>query len=304
MLASAAETGGSRHFRFVTDASCQIDIEDVTLPQADAARFDAMIAALSSRGFSRSDRFYLSFVDSTAFGYCGIATYWGDDRPDTSNYNNSGPAYSRVDAGCWDPGVVAHELLHNLGGVQRSAPHSTAHGHCIDEWDVMCYADANGVTMEYVCSAPAHDDLYDCNHDDYFHTGPPSGSYLAPHWNTANSRFLIEGGGGIGVDIVPPAVAISRPQSGARLKGKKALWVTASASDAGSGVAAVEFRRCRGASCAWDDATMLGSDSSAPFTIRWKLPKRGRFTILAQAVDQDGNTAISDPVSVQIKKKR
>jgi hypothetical protein len=304
MQASAAETGGSRHFRFVTDAACQIEVQAVTLPQADASRFDAMIGALSSRGFSRPDRFYLSFVDSSAFGYCGIATYWGDDRPEASNANNSGPAYSRVDAGCWDAGVVAHELLHNLGGVQRSAPHSTAHGHCIDEWDVMCYADASNVTMQYVCSSPTHDDLYDCNHDDYFHTDPASGSYLATHWNTANSRFLIEGGSGIGVDIFPPTVAISHPQSGARLKGKKTITVTASASDADSGVAAVEFRRCRGTSCAWDAATTLGPDNSAPFTVRWTLPKRGSYTILTRAVDQDGNVAISDPVTVRIKKKR
>src|SRR5207244_8572861 len=45
--------------------------------------------------------------------------------------------------------------------------------------------------MLIVCGDTNHDLRFDCNHDDYFNTSPPSGSYLGTHWNTANSGWLI-----------------------------------------------------------------------------------------------------------------
>lgn len=79
--------------------------------------------------------------------------------------------------------------MHNLGGVQNDAPNTTMAGHCRDETDTMCYADGGTLgTMLSVCAGSEH--LLDCREDDHYSTAPPAGSYLATHWNPADSSFL------------------------------------------------------------------------------------------------------------------
>jgi hypothetical protein len=191
---SAAETGGSRRVRYVTDANCDVVVLNVTLTSTGDNNFDNTITELENQGHNRTDRIYMIFVDTTSAGICGIGTMWGDDRSSSSNWSNRGPSYGRTDAGCWDGAVAAHELMHNLGGVQNSAPNSSGGGHCVDEYDRMCYSDyPNYPQMQTVCGATSHDVLFDCRHDDYFHTNPAGGSYLATHWNTANNGFLTGG---------------------------------------------------------------------------------------------------------------
>jgi hypothetical protein len=103
---------------------------------------------------------------------------------------------ARVDRGCWgQPNLVeVHELVHTLGGVQPDAPNATRGSHCTDEHDRMCYTDAVGVTVRTVCTGTGRENRLDCNHDDYFSTNPPAGSWLATHWNTADSAFLSASG--------------------------------------------------------------------------------------------------------------
>jgi hypothetical protein len=93
--------------------------------------------------------------------------------------------------------------MHNLGGVQPEAPNATPSWHCTDESDEMCYVDGSGVVMRMVCSG-RDGTLFDCNHDDYFFAGaPPATNYLATHWNTAMSAFLVNPG--VVADASPPA---------------------------------------------------------------------------------------------------
>jgi hypothetical protein len=190
---SAAETGGSRRIRFVHDASCVITIPQVTLSPAGDDTFDNTISELQALGYNRSDRKYMIFVDANV--YCGIGTIFGDDRAGSINNSNGGPSYGRSDSGCWNGPTAAHEHMHNLGGVQLSAPHTSGGYHCIDEYDLMCYSDSPYFpTMQYLCASSSHDNRFDCNHDDYFHTSPAAATYLATHWNAADSAFLIGGG--------------------------------------------------------------------------------------------------------------
>jgi hypothetical protein len=192
--ASAQETGGTRHVRFVTEPDCSASVLDVELSASSLQEFGAGNQALAAQGFNRKDRKYMIFADAQV--YCGIGTFNGDERPGQDNLSNFGPSYGRTDNGCWSGSTAAHELGHNLGAVNNSAPNSSKGGHCVDEWDIMCYSDTPYYPqMQTHCPDRAHDDRLDCNHDDYYNTNPSPGSYLTTHWNVANNRFLLTGGG-------------------------------------------------------------------------------------------------------------
>ena len=211
--ASAGRTGGTRRIRFVTDQNCDLVVTRVALSARGDDTFNNTIAELAAQGFNRSDRKYLVWMDSTVL--CGIATYYLDDRPTADNFNNGRAgvpgAVARTDSGCWGLGsrgqsVEAHELMHSLGAVQATAPNSSTNGHCSDDDDRMCYADGSPLlVLRSVCSTD-HEALFDCSHDDYFHTAPPAGNYLATHWNTANNSFLTNSASSPTVSIADGAV--------------------------------------------------------------------------------------------------
>ena len=213
--ASARETGGSRHIRYLTTPACDVDVAEVELPGGALAAFDRTIGALKTLGFNKSDRKYMIFADAKV--YCGIGTFARDERTGAANRSNGGPSYGRSDSGCWNAGVAAHELGHNLGAVNNGAPNSSQAGHCVDEYDVMCYRDSSGNPTRVVCTDHAHDQRLDCNHDDYYHTNPSPGSYIATHWNVADNEFLISGGTGDGPGPTPtPTRAATPPPSPSR----------------------------------------------------------------------------------------
>ena len=218
---SAAQTGGVRHIRYVTDSACNLVIAKADVASAAMGTFSTYVSELKAKGFNRSDRKYLTWADTNT--YCGIGELYVDDKPtatpglSTSNYNNGHPgvsgAIARTDNGCWGMAnsVEAHELTHNLGGVQATAPNATAGYHCRDESDRMCYVDGSGVTMVQRCPS-ANERLLDCNHDDYFSTNPPANSYLATHWNVANSAFLAGSNpGGTTTTTIPPTTTTTVP---------------------------------------------------------------------------------------------
>jgi len=195
-------------------------VHDVAVPAASVTDFSQTISSLLTAGYNRSDRKYLIWMDNNT--YCGIADVFYDDIPGLSNASNgAGAEFARVDTGCWGvagQSVEAHELMHALGGVQTTAPHSTPYNHCTDESERMCYLDGSGPPMQQVC-ATSHENVFDCNHDDYFSTAPAGGSYLATHWNTANSSFLATANpstssGGVYAPLPPARVLDTRNGTG------------------------------------------------------------------------------------------
>lgn len=203
---AAGETGGGRRIRYVTTSgsSCQLEVARATLTRTGDDSFTNTISELRGQGFDRSDRKYLVWVDA-AVGICGVAQMYRDDRPGGDNANERGGMFARVDAPCWGY-AEDHELLHTFGAVQWTAPNTSNAGHCVDENDVMCYADSSTTQLVDRCpSAPRWH--IDCGANDYFHASPPSGSYLAQRWNSANSSWLERAE----PPPQPPAVSLTAP---------------------------------------------------------------------------------------------
>jgi len=235
---SGNQSGSPRSLRYVTDASCNLSVLDVTLSPTGDDNFSNTVGELKSKGYNRSDRKYVIWADSTI--YCGISGLYIDSRPTQDNPNNSGPSYGRIDSGCWGGKAEAHELMHELGGVQNDAPHSSGGMHCNDGYDRMCYADG-GSTSHYTttaCPYAADDSHFDCGKNDYFSTSSsiPATNYLANHWNAANSRFLLATAPAPvspppppTADTTKPIVVISAPADGSFLG--STVRITASATD-------------------------------------------------------------------------
>ncbi len=194
---SARKTGGSLRIRYVTNNQCQVDIDSLSVPANATDGFGSLIQRMREAGYNRLDRKYLMLVDASV--YCGVGSFYGGDRKNTTAHDRTG--YARVDKPCWDAGTMIHELSHTLGGVQYSAPHTSRGAHCIDEWDVMCYRDEpHRPKMKILCEDGGGEFRLDCHDDDYFAAQPAPGSYLANHWNMADSMYFTDGSGDACVD--------------------------------------------------------------------------------------------------------
>ncbi len=287
---SSPAAGQEMGFTFVMTDDCQIDVDNVAISSSAIRTFDTSIMALEQQGYDQVDRIYLMFGDTNAAGICGIGTMWDDDRAAATNANNRGPSYARADRTCWNSHTAAHELMHNLGGVQESAPHTTGFGHCIDEYDVMCYQDdPRAPPIQFVCMpATTFENRYDCGHDDYFDPLPDAGSYLATHWNTAENWFLTQDIPS-DADLTPPDLTWVAPVGNGQthIASSGVISLQADATDA-SGVEYVEF---------WlydetrNDWTLLGEDLTAPYTssVNVSVLRSGLNYLTADAYDTQGN---------------
>ena len=233
--ASSAKTGGSRRIRFVTDRNCNLDVQRVRLSASGDDTFDRTVTEFNAQGLKRSDRKYLVWMDSTVL--CGIASYYDDDRP-TGNANDGlagiPGSIARTDSGCWGltakgQSIEAHELMHSLGAVMRSAPNSSAAGHCTDDSDRMCYQDGTVAALRSLCPS-SQEPLFDCANDDYFHTSPRTGNYLATRWNAANSSFLSSAPSDQPAPVAPdpPPGNTPVPPPGNNSVGGQGYWFVAS----------------------------------------------------------------------------
>jgi hypothetical protein len=278
----ALQSGGRRALRFDMGTNCgaqYVDIEVVELPQPrsyyldDFARVSNHVNAALAAPTGPRDVFVLADGLSSD-GVYGVGEIYPDyDEPGASNPHNFGdltgimfvePSTSPYASG-WQPTVMLHEVTHNLGGVQRSAPRSTYYAHCIDGQDLMCYPDGSPQAPYYsgtVCpyAGGAIPQTFDCGHDDYYDPVPAAGSYLTTHWNVYESVFMAscsQLGTACGGDIVPtPPV--------------------------NQGAPAITGTPRRGTILAASVGTWLNSPSS--YAIQWQRASNGVWTDIAGAV--------------------
>lgn len=89
----------------------------------------------------------------------------------------------------------------------------------------------------------------------------------------------------------PPAVTLTAPVSGMTVIAPATLSLTATASDPDGSVSAVEF---------FAGATLLGRDATAPYALSVTLAATGTYGLTAVAVDDQGATSTSAPVTLTV----
>jgi hypothetical protein len=88
-----------------------------------------------------------------------------------------------------------------------------------------------------------------------------------------------------------PSVSITNPAAGASFTAPATIAIQASASDPDGTVARVEF---------FADGTLLGSDTSSPFSFSWTDVPAGSYSLTARATDNGGGSATSSPVAITV----
>jgi hypothetical protein len=197
---------GGQHYRWLCENGSDVTVRNVTLVAVGADgqfTYGDMVTSLQNQvssglgptDFVSADRAYLVFVDElgSAYPFGGQGDIRNDDSSDPgTNLNQTGPHYSLVNG--FSGFVAEHELGHNIGAVQLSAPHSSGAWHCFEENDAMCYSDGGsyftaGGALVFNCPT-LPDTQFDCGQDDYYSMPSAAGTYLASHWNVSNSAFL------------------------------------------------------------------------------------------------------------------
>ncbi len=89
----------------------------------------------------------------------------------------------------------------------------------------------------------------------------------------------------------PPTVSISDPSAGASYTAPANISISATAGDVDGSVSVVNF---------YAGTQLVGSDTSAPFSVTWSNVASGTYSLTAVATDNEGETTTSMPVSVTV----
>ena len=198
-----------QHYRLWCQNDTSVTITVVKLKKIgydDAYTFQEVANSLNNAGYNKPAFVYSVFVANIGccYPYGGQGSLAVDDQVDPdANANNAAFArYSMIrfdvnDAATSLAIAFQHEVGHNLGAVQNSAPHSSGAYHCYETYDVMCYNDGGsyfrgGGALVNNCPSLSVVNMYvfDCGNDDYYNAEPGAATYLSDHWNVAESSWL------------------------------------------------------------------------------------------------------------------
>jgi uncharacterized protein YjbI with pentapeptide repeats len=91
---------------------------------------------------------------------------------------------------------------------------------------------------------------------------------------------------------LPPTVRITAPSNNATISRLFGTTIRATASDPDGAITKVEF---------YAGNTLLGADTSAPYSLFWRPTSSGNFTITVKAYDDNGAVTTSAPVNVRVR---
>jgi hypothetical protein len=332
----ASQSGGKKALRFDMGTRCGRQFVDVQVVHLSGPRsryvdnFSTIVTEVENKiGPSDAPRNLVVYADTLngagydyGLGENVLGSY--GERPGADNVHNrggfasvlfsrDGQAAPGAGARGWWPEGLLHEITHNLGGVQWSAPHSTQpagmqdprFGHCWQGADVMCYLEDSGASHAMRNDCPriggAIPQVYDCGRDDYFNPAPPAGSYLATHWNVYNNEFLAPCvriapacGGGLAGLVPEPPVATAGPQViGTPRRGDV---VTANGGSWRNGPISYSYRWQRERRGKW--VSIAGATRA---TYRAKSADRGRrLRVNVIATNQDGRASAASPPTARV----
>jgi beta-glucanase (GH16 family) len=89
----------------------------------------------------------------------------------------------------------------------------------------------------------------------------------------------------------PPTVSLTSPASGSTATAPATITISANAADANGTVSSVAF---------YNGATLLGTDTSAPYSYAWTGVAAGTYSITAKATDNAGAVTTSSAVSITV----
>jgi chitinase len=104
--------------------------------------------------------------------------------------------------------------------------------------------------------------------------------------DTSDNNFQI---GNSSTPNQAPSVSLSAPSNGATFPAPANITVSAAASDSDGSVARVDF---------FQGSTMIGSDTTSPYTLTWSSVPAGSYTLTAVATDNNGATTTSAARSI------
>ncbi|HJS19136.1 MAG TPA: pentapeptide repeat-containing protein [Anaerolineales bacterium] len=90
----------------------------------------------------------------------------------------------------------------------------------------------------------------------------------------------------------PPTVSITSPANNATVYRLLGTTIRANAGDSDGSITKVEF---------YAGSTLLGTDTSAPYSFFWRPASLGNFTLTARAYDNNGAVKTSTPVTIRVK---
>jgi len=91
--------------------------------------------------------------------------------------------------------------------------------------------------------------------------------------------------------VPPPSVSLTAPANGTKYTTPAAIAVSAAASSSGSTIAKVDF---------YAGATLVGSDTTSPYSVVWSVSTLGSYTLTAVATDSLGNSTTSAGVTISV----